>query len=378
MSGHRKVVYWCVFVGGLFLAAEIIAALVGRYLLAPVDRMRVDERVRHRAEVAAFIDSGRFDPVLGWTEEPGTTRWFDGWSCSFDADSSRMNRLHRDRVAAAAYGDSFTFGDEVNDDQTWPYFLSSMMKANVKNFGAGGYGTDQAFLRFRGSVRADTPGIVMLGILSENLARNLNRFRMLYVESWRPPKPMYRGTAGAGFELLPNPAHNEDGLYRLLDQDAIQEACAPYDYFYPFYAARPMVRFPYTLALLRAVVAGRAGRAPDYKEICTDERAIAVTVHIAGLFAAEVRERGSRPVIILMPTVWDVRDARAGRPVCCEAFVARLSLLDDLTVIDLLPALCIAIEDSALTEADIYPAQAHLSPAGNQLVASIIFEALFN
>ena len=40
-------------------------------------------------------------------------------------------------------GDSFTFGDEVSDDATYPYYLEKMIPGfEVLNFGVNGYGHD--------------------------------------------------------------------------------------------------------------------------------------------------------------------------------------------------------------------------------------------
>ena len=46
-----------------------------------------------------------------------------------------------------AVGDSFTFGDEVNDGQTWPAQLQLLTGRRVLNGGVSGYGFDQIVLR---------------------------------------------------------------------------------------------------------------------------------------------------------------------------------------------------------------------------------------
>ena len=35
------------------------------------------------------------------------------------------------------FGDSFTFCRQVNDNETWEYYLSELENTNVKNFGVG-------------------------------------------------------------------------------------------------------------------------------------------------------------------------------------------------------------------------------------------------
>ena len=46
-----------------------------------------------------------------------------------------------------AAGDSFTFGDEVNDDESWPAALEQLTGRRVINAGVPGFGLDQAVLR---------------------------------------------------------------------------------------------------------------------------------------------------------------------------------------------------------------------------------------
>jgi len=44
-------------------------------------------------------------------------------------------------------GDSFTFGDQVNNEDGWPNCISKKLKINVDNAGVGGYSAYQAYLR---------------------------------------------------------------------------------------------------------------------------------------------------------------------------------------------------------------------------------------
>ena len=46
------------------------------------------------------------------------------------------------------YGDSFTYGVGVREEYAWGNTLAERLRCRVGNFGVGGYGTDQALLRF--------------------------------------------------------------------------------------------------------------------------------------------------------------------------------------------------------------------------------------
>jgi hypothetical protein len=74
--------------------------------------------------------------------------------------SSRMARLHHRGVvapwreyreagvyAAVVVDDSFTFGDQVSDDETWPACLEATLHRGVDNGGVFGYVAAQALRR---------------------------------------------------------------------------------------------------------------------------------------------------------------------------------------------------------------------------------------
>ena len=50
------------------------------------------------------------------------------------------------------YGESMTYGDEVTDAEAWGNVLAQRLGCRVGNFGVGGYGSDQALLRFIASI----------------------------------------------------------------------------------------------------------------------------------------------------------------------------------------------------------------------------------
>ncbi len=136
--------------------------------------------------------TGLFDPELGWTNRP-SSRSADG-RVSFNSLGARGSREYaRERPAgvrrAVAFGDSFTFGDEVADGDDWPAQLESIDPTfEVMNFGVAGYGTDQALLRYMRDGKSRDADVAVLGMLIENIGRNVNRYRPLY----------YPGSASCG------------------------------------------------------------------------------------------------------------------------------------------------------------------------------------
>ena len=69
---------------------------------------------------------------------------------SIDKIGSRKNSVSRNSSKyISSYGDSLCFCRYVNDNQTWQYNLSKKIKINVRNFGVGNHGLDQAYLKFK-------------------------------------------------------------------------------------------------------------------------------------------------------------------------------------------------------------------------------------
>ena len=96
------------------------------------------------------------DGVLGWPSPLTTIENLDSSgarvSPAFPAPGSECVSL---------YGDSFTFGSEVNDEQAWGNVLARNLGCRVANFGVGGYGTDQAVMRFTENTK-DSSSIAVL------------------------------------------------------------------------------------------------------------------------------------------------------------------------------------------------------------------------
>lgn len=73
-----------------------------------------------------------------------------GWITSFNSPYGERSRpINYNNPLMSTFGDSYTFGSEVAEHQTFQSKLAGILQADVFNFGVGAYGTDQALLRFR-------------------------------------------------------------------------------------------------------------------------------------------------------------------------------------------------------------------------------------
>ena len=67
--------------------------------------------------------------------------------------------------AILAVGDSFVFGDQVSDGETWPAILEKRLNRRVVNGGVSNYGAAQAVLRAEQLLKAEPYTLVILSIL---------------------------------------------------------------------------------------------------------------------------------------------------------------------------------------------------------------------
>jgi len=262
-----------------------------------------------------------FHPVLGWDYPSGISyRDVDGILYSHDQNGSRRVCTSYGNTSVATYGDSFTYGHDVGDEDTWQTFLAKRLESNVLNFGVGGYGTDQAYLKYELQRHIHTR-IVMLGIWPENINRVVNIYRPFYRygSALALTKPIFIKDAGH-FKLVPNPLKSVADISRLNDANFLKKL-GKLDYWYQFDKHLPAIAFPYTLSLLRwrEPVLGQIvlslsrtlplGSQVQYPWNLFDEpRPFAVMCHIVDLFVETARSRNSFPIVVMLPHRDNVRD----------------------------------------------------------------------
>lgn len=216
----RKTVFWLVLILLSLLACEGIArwafdgptfekAVAGDYS----DNWRRRWVSSHKKKAKTQLDGNdRFDPTQGWLPKPNLkagrlTTNSEGLRSL--REHSHSERIKPDRILIL--GDSFTFGEEVGDKETFPYFLQQMLPENeVINMGVHGYGQDQILLLLENLGVKYKPEVVILGYMPLDNRRNLLNFRDFAKPRFVP--------AGAGLRLegvpLPSPAEVLDSDWR--------------------------------------------------------------------------------------------------------------------------------------------------------------------
>lgn len=135
--------------------------------------------------VLAEGDAGRYvhDDRLGYLPRAGHA----APGITIEADGRRSTGAAPPGTAAPilAVGDSFTFGAEVNDQETWPAQLQQITGRRVLNAGVNGYGFDQIVLRAEALAPVYRPEAIVVAFIADDIRRTEMR------RLWGADKPYF-------------------------------------------------------------------------------------------------------------------------------------------------------------------------------------------
>ena len=263
---------------------------------------------RHRGGEAPYAFS--FDvhhPIRGWAVAPDVRNLdvFGGKRLNTDSHGLRGARevafeKPPGTLRIAVFGDSFTFGEEVSDDETFAHQLELLLPGvEVLNFGVHGYGHDQELLYLREALPLYHPDIVLVGHVTDDSMRNMLAFRSF-------AKPWFR-LADGSLELhgtpVPPPAEflaAQARSSRLLD----------------------------LLTMARERLLWRWGDRLGETDRLTDA--------ILSAIFRESRAGGARPGIVLLP-VWGELGVADPAPLPGEQFVAAIAAREGVPGLALRP-----------------------------------------
>ncbi|HTL46541.1 MAG TPA: SGNH/GDSL hydrolase family protein [Verrucomicrobiae bacterium] len=207
--------------GVFFLSLEIAARLLlGSDAVFNRIQGRDEATCRHiwvqnhrgGANVAEFYDAHH--PMRGWTpvanlkDKPA----FYNKVLSTNSRGLRGKREYAyekpaGKVRILAVGDSFTFGEDVSDNEVYTHYLEHLIpNAEVINIGVHGYGHDQMLLYLKEEGIKYKPDILFLGFLFYDMERNLLDFRDF-------AKPRFR-LSGGQLKLTNTPVPTPDQVLK--------------------------------------------------------------------------------------------------------------------------------------------------------------------
>ena len=187
-----KIIAPCLFI---FIICETLARLIlwgdpgGQIVerLSPSSQWRI-AWVNRQGEKGAGLETGVediFDLTKGWALTPNLRELSVSDNKILNSNSKGIRGTVEysydksgDRLRILALGDSNTFGEDVSDNETHPYYLESLLPSTeVINFGIRGYGHDQMLLYLKEEGIKYRPDIVLLAFIADDVHRNMLTFR---------------------------------------------------------------------------------------------------------------------------------------------------------------------------------------------------------
>ena len=140
---------------------------------------------RHRGQPKLSYEFDVHHPVRGWASKPNVhdTEIYEGKVLSTNSRGLRGSREYTYEkpdgvIRIVVIGDSFTFGHEVADDETFSHYLAEMLPGiEVLNLGVHGYGHGQMLLYLKEEGVKYDPDVVLLGYIDQDVERNILGFR---------------------------------------------------------------------------------------------------------------------------------------------------------------------------------------------------------
>lgn len=369
----NKFIFWFILGANLILAFELFSWAF--FVLYAKDRLVYHSHVEESEFVKKMKDpdfsvtkSESFSPVMGWDEAHGRVT-----DASSLITGGRKNPYESDKVKISTYGDSFTYCEDVNEDETWQYYLSESSHTKVVNFGVRGYGPDQALLKMKkhleSGIRTD---VIILSILSENISRVVNVNTKFYwsVGDYGGFKPVLVKEA-PGYKWIDNYLGDMDsGAGRAKAISIVRK----YDYWYKVNKDRPAIKFPYSLSLIKIAdyLLFKVKRWPDLWEEAppTD-----VMRELVKIFYSLSQEYKFKPVVVFIPDSYDLKRKDKGKPQSYARFIKRLRAdygARGMVIVDILD------EDIKTPLFNIAPYAGHASAYGNRAIAKAIYEKIKN
>jgi hypothetical protein len=326
-----------------------------------------------------------FDPTLGWTVAKNGTGVAP--KATYHSNAAGLRGSHEYALTPpetgprlAAFGDSFTHCDDVENDDCWTAQLEEAVPgAEVMNFGVSGYAPDQAWLRYQQEGRPYQPCAVLIGYMIENVNRVVNRFRPFYQPDTGITlgKPRFLLKDGR-LELLPIPARS---VTDYADPAWVERSLGSNDFwYYPGMFAGGLLDTSHFVRLARTTAYQRkfADLRDDNDEArdiawayAPDSEGLNVASQVLIEFAREVQADGATPVVLVFGRKSDVIAVRHNEKKVYEPLLDRLEQAD-IPTIDLTDRLYQASRDGGVERL----IDKHYRARGNQVVADALARRL--
>jgi hypothetical protein len=298
----------------------------------------LSEKTRRGIEaVLAGTSVHVFDRDIGWLPRAGH-QWH---TYTVNEQGVRATREHPTPAPDPSkrilcLGDSFTFGHEVGDHETYPHHGEQLLPGTEwVNLGINGSGLTQALLHYRKTGRAFGGKYVVIGFMTNNSKRTVNCFRPFISpgDAATPFTMPYAKYVDGKFTIEPNPYSDVSEYRRLLDHEREElEKLRKLDYLTwsnQHDSPNPLMR---TLNYIWEAREGRRnldvllGRDVDHSAgklrhgvdpygqsiWHPRSRGFQAITRVFDTFYNEVLADGRVPLIVILPAATDVEDRKRG------------------------------------------------------------------
>lgn len=378
----KNALFILVVLAVLLAAMESLFYVTGRVLQSKWAMWRVpaaSEATQSSLSFAQYME--RRDPVLGW---PFPVQSGQDLEKNGAQRNSRFPQGPRDGGCVSLYGDSFTQGGDTSSiEKNWGNVLSDQLACYVANFGMGGYGSDQAYLRFERNEN-DTSPVVIFGFHTDDVLRNLTRLRDLQAyERTYALKPRFIVNEKSGLDLVPIPSLSEQQYLQVLGASS-EVLPLEHENFQPGGPAGVVkLEFPYSVSVARNMLRfygfhARLFRRPEWMEFLQKDHplhGLEITVGITRKFVDLARQRGRKPLVVILPHPLDFKhfDRKGSWPY--QTVVDEYGR-NSIPFVDFGPYLIAAARASGKSLEEFFGKTGHYNDEGNALVARFMDDKL--
>jgi lysophospholipase L1-like esterase len=318
-----------------------------------------------------------WDADLGWTNRPKScTR--DGKYCAngagLRADRDFKKEIPPGVLRISLFGDSFVHGHDVDlagslAPQLEKALAARGVNAEALNFGVGGYGIDQAYLRYSREGSYFDTDVIVEGLQFENVARHVMVFRLIaYPQSKIPfSKPRFHFD-GPSLLVANRPTIDPERIPDVLahfDRSPLR----PLEFFYtdkyrPYWWRR---------SKLIALIDDSLRRKEEAADVMKPEgEGVQLTMAILERFKNDVRVTHKPFILVYLPLKDNLAAQLRGEPDPWQPLIDLFR--KEFTIVDPTPRMLAIARQKGVDAV----APGHYSADGNRAVAETLAEIIAN
>lgn len=209
------------------------------------------------------------------------------------------------------FGDSFTYGDEVEYNESFPYFYEKLSSVKTSNLGVRGYGLDQSLLRYKNNLSRLQGKKVVITIITNSLGRSLSVYRKFVQPKTKfvLTKPRFlKEYNDDSYTIFQNPI-KDVGKIKNVTKSKYVMGLVKYDYWGTLYPPVkkefPFSRYYINETLVKLVkqrlLSGYSGELRDMAQVYSKEEAVELLEFLLKEFKKTASVNNNELVFVYIP-----------------------------------------------------------------------------